>query len=106
MSYNAKIIITKIIILSVIWIVIISLFALNIWLSVYCHNLHHTLYLNEFNAQMSMLGFYDKEINILNQTEDEVKLFWCMCANVFSYILILCGAFCIMLFIDDIFWWW
>ena len=106
MSYDTKVRIGKIIILSIVWTMIIGLFALNIWLTTYCWKLHYTMYTNEFNAQMSMFGFYDKERRILNQKNVDIKLAWLLTINVFSYLLIPCGGAVVLFNLDNIFDWW
>lgn len=94
----------KVIAYIILGIIVAGLLALNIWLSTYCWNLHYTMYLNEFNAQISTLGFYKEDVHILNQVNDKIKLGWCLAANVVNYIIIVCGALFAGYIIDDLIW--
>ncbi len=96
----------KVIAYIILGIIVAGLLALNIWLSTYCWDLHYTMYLNEFNAQISTLGFYKEDVHLLNQMNDKIKLCWCTVANVLNYLFILIGAVIAGFIIYDYFDWW
>jgi len=86
-------------------VVVIGLLVLNIWFSTYCYNLNYNMWLNEFNTQMNAFGFYKEDVHMLNQMNDEIKLVWCLVANVLNYLFILIGGVIAGFVIYDFFDW-
>jgi hypothetical protein len=73
-------------------VVVIGLLVLNIWFSTYCYNLNYTLYLNEFNAQISQFGFYKEDVHMLNQINEYNKFIGLLIVNVVNYFIIIIGG--------------
>lgn len=94
----------KVIAYIILGVIAAILLALNIWLSTYCWNLYHTMYLNEFNAQMSAFGFYKEDVHVLNQVNAYNKLIGCLLANALNYLFIVCGTVIAGFVIDDLIW--
>jgi len=94
----------KVIAYIVLGIIAVGLLVLNIWFSTYCWQLYYNMYLNEFNAQMSQLGFYKEDVHLLNQVSEEAKFIWCLIANIFNYLFIGIGAVVVGFKIDDYLW--
>ena len=94
----------KVIAYTILGVVAVSLLLLNIWFSTYCWQLYYNMYLAEFNAQMSQLGFYKEDVHLLNQVTENAKFIWCLIANVISYLIIACGSVIAGFVIDDLIW--
>jgi len=95
----------KVIAYIILGIVVAGLIALNIWFSTYCYNLNYTLYLNEFNAQISQFGYYKEDIHLLNQINEYNKFTGLLIVNIINYMLIIIGIGISIYVIEDVFWW-
>jgi len=95
----------KVVAYIILGVVVAGLVALNIWFSTYCYNLNYTLYLNEFNAQISQFGYYKEDIHLLNQINEYNKFIGLLIVNIINYMLIIIGIGISVYVIEDVFWW-
>jgi len=95
----------KVVAYIILGVVVAGLVTLNIWFSTYCYNLNYTLYLNEFNAQISQFGYYKEDIHLLNQINEYNKFIGLLIVNIINYMLIIIGIGISIYVIEDVFWW-
>ena len=59
------------------------------------------MWLNEYNAQMTQLGYYKEDIRLLNQYATHTALTWQLVGNVIVYFLPLFGVIIYLVLKND-----